>query len=224
MVRSRWISDLHWVRPGQQDRSRKTQESLLDAAEILFTEKGVEATTVADVAERAGCSVGSVYHHFRDKKALLYALFDRMSEEFRATTRAALDPARWHGASIADLLRGYLEFSIELGRERPGFKYGGVEAARNDPVLRERLAELNAELSEGLSVLLLERGREIRHPDPPLAVAFVLDQLASMVKTRLDERLMATRLAARSDDEFVGEALRSAAAYLELQWDGEQAR
>jgi len=66
------------VRPGRQSRSQKTQESLLDAAEALFCEKGAEATSVADVAARAGSSVGAVYHHFRDKKALLYALFERV--------------------------------------------------------------------------------------------------------------------------------------------------
>ena len=76
MVRSPWISDLHWVRTGRQSRSRKTQESLLDAAEEIFFQKGADATSVADVAARAGCSVGAVYHHFRDKRALLLDLLD----------------------------------------------------------------------------------------------------------------------------------------------------
>ena len=217
MARSRWISDLHWVRAGQQSRSQKTQESLLDAAAILFSEKGVDATSVADVAARAGCSVGSVYHHFRDKKALLYAVFDRMSEELRATTRDAVAPARWKGASIADILRGYLEFSLEIGRERPDFKRAGLEASRSDPALREHLAELHSELDQGLTELLLARRDEIGHPDPTLATGFVLDQLGSMLETRLDELLMPTQLANRSDQEFVREALRSACAYLKVE-------
>ena len=217
MARSRWISDLHWVRTGQQSRSQKTQESLLDAAAVLFSEKGVDATSVADVAERAGCSVGSVYHHFRDKKALLYAVFDRMGEQLRSTTREAVDPARWEGASIADILRGYLEFSLEIGRDRPVFKRAGLEASRNDPALREHLAELSSELYRGLTDLLLARRDEIGHPDLVLATGFVLDQLGSMLKTRLDEILMPTQLANRSDDEFVREALRSACAYLQVE-------
>lgn len=217
MTRSRWISDLHWVRPGQQSRSQKTQESLLDAAEALFSEKGAEATSVADVAARAGCSVGAVYHHFRDKKALLYAVFERMSEELRATTRDALDPDRWEGASIADLLRGYLEFSLEIGRERPTFKRAGIEASRADPALRAHYAELRSELYEGLTELILARRDEIGHPDPVLATAFVLDELGSMVQTRLDELLLPTQLANRSDEEFVREMLRSACAYLGLE-------
>ena len=114
MSKSRWISDLHWVRTGQQSRSQKTQDSLLDAAALLFAEKGVDATSVADVAARAGCSVGSVYHHFRDKKALLYARL--RSHGARSSARPPgrrWTRARWEGASIADILRGYLEFSLE---------------------------------------------------------------------------------------------------------------
>jgi AcrR family transcriptional regulator len=216
LPRSRWISDLHWVRTGRQSRSQKTQESLLEAAAALFSEKGVDATSVADVAERAGCSVGSVYHHFRDKRALLYAVFDRMSEELRATTRDALDPARWQGAAVTDILRGYLEFSLEVGRDRPSFKRAGREASRSDPALREHLAELQSELNQGLTELLLARRDEIGHSDPELATGFVLDQLASMLRTRLDETLAPTQFANRSDEEFVREALRSACAYLQL--------
>jgi AcrR family transcriptional regulator len=217
VTRSRWISDLHWVRPGQQSRSQKTQESLLDAAEALFAEKGADATSVADVAAQAGCWVGAVYHHFRDKKALGYALFERMEEQLRATTRDAVDPARWEGASIADILQGFLEFSLETGRERPAAKRAGLAAARNEPALLERYAELRAELAEGLSQLLLARRREVGHPRPELAIAFVLDQLRAMIQTRLDEMSMPAQLANRSDEEFVREVLRSACAYLQVE-------
>ena len=47
--KSRWISDLHWVRAGQQTRSQRTQESLLEAAEELFR----------DLVEDAGSESGS---------------------------------------------------------------------------------------------------------------------------------------------------------------------
>jgi len=216
VARNRWISDLRWVRTGQQSRSQRTQASLLDAAAVLVAEKGVEATSVADVAAQAGCSVGAVYHHFRDKQTLLYALFERMSEEFRATTRDAVDPARWKGATLGDMLRSYLEFSLELGRERPVLKRAGIEISRGDPALREHYAGLRSELFRGLSALLLTRRSEIGHPEPELAVAFVLDQLSAMLEIRLDELLQPTELAHRSDAEFAREALRSACAYLQV--------
>ncbi len=216
MPKSRFISDLHWVREGQQTRSQKTQEALLDAAEELFSEQGADATSVADVAKRAGCSVGAVYHHFRDKKALLYALFDRMSEYKSATTREALDPKRWRGASVADILHAYLEFSLASARERPAFKRAGLEASRNDPALKEHLAELHREANRGLTRLLVARKSEIGHPQPKIAIGFVLDQLSAMMKTRLDNILMPTELSEIADEQFISETMRSACTYLQV--------
>ncbi len=217
MTRTRWISDLHWVRAGQQTRSQRTQAALLDAAAMLLAEKGVEATSVADVAAAAHCSVGSVYHHFRDKQTLLYAVFERMCEEFRATTREALAPSRWEGASVDDVLRSFLAFSLELGRDRPAFKRGGLAVAQHDPALREHYGALRTEFYDGLTELLLDRATEIGHPDPPLAVGFVLDQLGSMLQARLEESALTSRLANRSDEAFVEECLRSACGYLQVQ-------
>lgn len=216
MARSRWISDLHWKRPGQQSRSKKTQEALLDAAEALFFEKGADATSVADVAARAGCSVGAVYHHFRDKRALLYALYDRMSEQYREISRDATDLARWEGASVVDILRGYMEFALAMTRERPGFKLAGLEATHGDPVLRKHFAELTSETLRGLSDLLLARSSEIGRPEPARAVAFVIDQITAMLRNRLDPVLRERQLTAWSDEEFMQEALTSACAYLRI--------
>ena len=216
MVKNRWISDLHWVREGQQTRSQKTQQALLDAAEELFSEQGIKATSVADVARRAGCSVGAVYHHFRDKKALLYALVERMTEEMRETTKLAVDPKRWEGATVLDIVRGYLEFSLNAGRQRPGFKHAALELSRDDPEVRDHLIQLKADTSRGVARLLLERRAEIGHPAPETAVAFVIDQLSSMLKMRLDPVLMHTTLNDHSDEDFVEECLRSVTSYLQL--------
>lgn len=113
------------------------------------------------------------------------------------------------------ILRGYLECTLEVGRARPGFKRAGLEASLRDPALREHLAEVGSELDRGLTDLILARRAEIGHPDPELATASVLDQLGSMLRTRLDEILLASRLAARSDDDFIREALRSVCTYLQ---------
>lgn len=214
--RKTWTSDLHWVRPSQQTRSQRTQEALLDAAEALFAEQGIDATSVAEVADRAGASIGAVYHHFRDKKALLYALYDRLAESFEATTREAVDPARWAGATISDIIEGYLLFALRSERERPGFKRVGLEASRRDPALAQHFDKLRAELNRGLTELILARADEIGHPDPKLATAFVLDQIGAMLRARIDRVVTGTQLTRRSDKVFAAEALRSACGYLQV--------
>jgi TetR/AcrR family transcriptional repressor of mexJK operon len=52
-------------------------EAILDAAHALFLERGVPATTMNAVAERASVSKMTVYANFRDKPALLSAVFNR---------------------------------------------------------------------------------------------------------------------------------------------------
>src|SRR5215213_1451313 len=51
------------------------QQAILDAALAAFLERGVLATTIEDVRERSGASVGSIYHHYGSKEGIAAALF-----------------------------------------------------------------------------------------------------------------------------------------------------
>jgi len=59
------------VLAGTTDR----RKAILDAALASFLEKGVPATTIEDVRERSGASVGSIYHHYGSKEGIAAALF-----------------------------------------------------------------------------------------------------------------------------------------------------
>jgi len=188
----------------------------MDSAEILFFEKGADSTSVADIASHAGCSVGSVYHHFRDKKALLYALHDRMTAQYKKSAGRAVDPARREGESITDILATYIKSAIELKRTRPGFKRAGLEAAHYDASLREDFADLQADYYQGLHRLLSQRSAEVRHPDPDFACGFVLDQITAMMRSRGDPLFRKTQVSPCSDRQFMIELIRSACAYLQI--------
>jgi len=216
VAKSPWISDLQWVRTARQPRSRRTLGLLLDAAEDLISEKGIDDTAVGDIAARAGCSVGAFYHHFRDKGALVQALLSRLAQEFRETMRAAVDPARWEGASIAEILEAYLEFSLEAGRERSGLGRAQLVLVLRDPAAGAQLLELQHELGRRLADLLMARRDEIGHADPERAVDFVLEQLRSMLILRLEGLSLGSRLGTVSDADFVREALASVCAYLKI--------
>jgi len=215
--RSKWTSDLHWVREGKQDRSRKTQATLLDAAEELFAEHGIGGATIADISAAAGCSIGAFYHHYRDKRAIQFALFERYANEYEETARIALEPSRWEGASIADILQGYMQVTIDSDREQPARRRSSIELARVEPEIQSYVVKLRVMLDTGIRELLLLRRSEIGHPDPELAVTFVLDQLGSMLRTRLHEPNMPSRFGTQSDDEFVQQSLRSVCAYLQIE-------
>lgn len=66
----------------QIERSERSRTAILDAALELFSHRGYGATSMRDIAGRAGVSTGSVYHHFADKEAIFLALL----EQFKAVT------------------------------------------------------------------------------------------------------------------------------------------
>ena len=60
-----------------KEEAQETYAALLDAAEQVFSQKGVTNTTLNDVAVAAGMTRGAIYWHFKDKNALLQAMCDR---------------------------------------------------------------------------------------------------------------------------------------------------
>lgn len=50
------------------------RQAILDAALACFTERGFETTTMADIRDAAGASIGSLYHHYGSKDALAVSL------------------------------------------------------------------------------------------------------------------------------------------------------
>ena len=60
----------------QGERRAETRERLLAAAAELFAERGIEASSVDAIAERAERTSGAVYDHFGGKPGLLFALLE----------------------------------------------------------------------------------------------------------------------------------------------------
>jgi TetR/AcrR family fatty acid metabolism transcriptional regulator len=54
------------------------RNQILDAATIVFAEKGFHPTTIKDIAKVAGIADGTIYNYFKNKSALLIGIFDRM--------------------------------------------------------------------------------------------------------------------------------------------------
>jgi AcrR family transcriptional regulator len=75
----------------QWSRTAQTRKVLLGAAREVFGEQGFAEASVAAVVERAGSSVGSLYHHFGGKTELFLALWEdhQASHEEKATAAVA---------------------------------------------------------------------------------------------------------------------------------------
>ncbi|MEO1063375.1 MAG: TetR/AcrR family transcriptional regulator [Actinomycetota bacterium] len=204
------------LRRPEQERSRTSREAILASATELFAERGVEATSVTDVSARAGRSIGSIYHHFEHKDALIAAVVERLAVELEANVERAIDPEQWAGHGITQVVRGYVATSLALNSRQPGQKRITVEVSLVDPSTRDRYGRLRRQLNDGLTDLLLARPDEIGHPSPELAARFAVDQVNAMLAARLDPEMSPTQLELRSDEEFVAEVVASVSAYLGL--------
>src|SRR5580658_10228506 len=83
----------------QWGRTAQTQRALLDAARDVFTRQGFAEASIADVVERAGSSVGSLYHHFGGKSELFLALWQEHQMAHEAAASEAVAQAKKDGVA-----------------------------------------------------------------------------------------------------------------------------
>lgn len=75
-------------------RAARTREALLAAAYEVFSEEGYRATSVGDIAERAGVSLGTYYQYFRDRAEIMATLVQAGAAELLRGQAGRWDPAR----------------------------------------------------------------------------------------------------------------------------------
>lgn len=85
------LSNESRVKKPLQARSIATFTQILEAASAILAEKGIQALNTNLVAETAGVNIGTVYHYFPDKTAILVELFRRDQERRSLKVRAELE-------------------------------------------------------------------------------------------------------------------------------------
>jgi TetR/AcrR family transcriptional regulator len=118
---------------GNSTEQRSKRQQILDAARVIFSEKGYYRATVDDIIALADTGKGTVYNYFINKEQLFYTLikeiyvpFEEKLDEIRQSRSEPLD-------KIQDMIRLFLEFymrNAELWRvmmhEIRGFGYTGL--------------------------------------------------------------------------------------------------
>ncbi|GAA4231524.1 hypothetical protein GCM10022254_28920 [Actinomadura meridiana] len=169
----------------QWARADATRRTLLAAALDVFADRGYADAGIAEIVERSGISVGSLYHHYGGKAGLYVALWEDLSAEQEATAARAVSDARKGGESDPIALfiagaRAYLRVCWErrvaarlfLGGEGPSGSAlmrrsrGRHWIAQNTRLLRGPSADEPAGRPEQVLSLVLtsmigEAGREI---------------------------------------------------------------
>jgi len=179
------------------------QERLGKAALELFTERGYEQTTVAEIAERAGLTERTFFRHYADKREVLFAGTVHFRENFLGTVLSA-------PASLTPL-QVVLAAAQAAGAALEEFRGRDFALARRriivaNPELRERelikLADIAVGMAEGL------RARGVDEPDASMAAEL------GMAAFRVAFERWLTDAQERTLPELIEESLASVAAVL----------
>lgn len=181
-------------------RQERTRQAIVEAARAVFARQGVEATTLAEIAEEAGYGVSSLYSYFENKEQLVNSAIDA----FVVDAFAILDRERgddepflpWFERLVRDQFalafasRGLIGVLSEMRDEakgRPGVQ--GLDAER----WLRRLAEI---LEDGMDCGALRR------MDPMLAAHLTEGALHAIACAHASE------LPTRDDDELIEVSLQ----------------
>lgn len=150
------------------------RERLVVAAVDLFADQGYDATTVAQIAERAGVTKSTFFRHFPDKRELLVAgqeTLSRLLTEGIAEAPADATPLEAVASGLerasntmgplnrelAPRLKAAIAASAEL-QERDALKTVGLATAMTDALTARGVPDPLAQLCAELGVLAFKRG------------------------------------------------------------------
>jgi AcrR family transcriptional regulator len=140
---------------------KDTRQRILDEAQALFVERGYEATSLREIAERVGVTKAALYYHFTSKEELLRALLEPLEvfqQQLLSRLSGPIDRQTWAESSeesVAWLIEHGELFQL-LDHNR-----GAVLALGADDVedTHQQLHNRSAEVFSDRSVPLEERVR-----------------------------------------------------------------
>ena len=177
------------------------RERIVLAGVDLFTDQGYDATTVAQIAERAGVTKSTFFRHFPDKRELLAAgqeTLGRLLAEGIAAAPADASPLDAVAAGLEHASGAMGPMNRELGprieaavaastelQERAVLKNAGLALAMTDALVARGIPDAVAHLAAELGVLAFKRGfSEWSETDPGGTDALAPHTLAALAELR----------------------------------------
>lgn len=130
----------------RQRRADARREELVGLALWLFSERGFEGTTIADIAQASGTAHGLVYHYFRSKDELLSAVFERYSFLPALRSLLAVAPDRPAAEVLPEIAAGF----SAMASQRADLLRLVVRESQTNARVGEALGEV---MAEGLQLM-----------------------------------------------------------------------
>ncbi len=108
-------------------KTEDTRARILTAALDLFRERGFEATTMREIASRAGVALGAAYYYFDSKDSIVLAFYDQAQQEMTPQLEQALSST----SDLKTLLDRILRIKLDYFESSRSFL--GALAAHTDP-------------------------------------------------------------------------------------------
>lgn len=130
--------------------------ALLEAATSVFAERGFEAATTREIAERAGCAEGLIHRYFAGKRGLMLAILEHKGQHAAESYLENVPPRN----TVAEEIESILLFELESKWEKRDFMRICVAEASIDP-------EVGAAVRDGIQAHQVEfiATRLRRHQD-----------------------------------------------------------
>ncbi|WP_066951318.1 TetR/AcrR family transcriptional regulator [Streptomyces lushanensis] len=153
-------------------RRQATRQKLYEAAVTLIAEQGFSATTVDEIAERAGVAKGTVYYNFRNKTELFEELLRHGVGLLTSSLRTAAETTAQHGGTKVAALDAMIRAGLVFIDRHPAFTQLYVaELWRTNRAWRPTLSAVRQEAVAVVETVLreaVERGELSEGTDIPL--------------------------------------------------------
>jgi AcrR family transcriptional regulator len=195
-------------RPTQR-RGEGTVEAIRAAAARLLRTRDFARVSIADIARAAGVGVGTLYHYYPSKEALLLDLradlFRRSTESLIRGFRTPIRDGRTFVRRFEALLRSWIRMSVESrGLERAVAALSFAREAFSEEVRRQELPVLAA-----VAGLIRAHAPLLRPVDPEVAARVVVLLVEAVVTRAMREPDLS-----RKPEAVVREVARMVARYL----------
>ena len=168
------IEILPTAKEPKRERGKQRVAALIDAGAELFAEKGYEATTMTEIAQRAGAAIGSLYQFFPSKEALAETLFNRYAERAAASFARVEELAPGRPArELADLL---IDYKLALRTDRDAT----IALSSSVAGIVERRKPLGDALRGRIASILRAANRALSE-DEAAAAAVIVSQVMKIV-------------------------------------------
>jgi len=102
----------------RQLQADKTRAEIYSIAVSLMEKQGFANTTIQEISEKAGVSIGTFYHYFRSKEDIFLDIFKKADEFFETTVASKLAQAAESGSNVEDLIVLYFKYYAKYNFKR----------------------------------------------------------------------------------------------------------